>query len=72
MLNFSGALEHLKSGARMSRFGWNGPGQYIEMQKPDAYSKMTLPYLYIKTVEGDLVPWAASQTDIMAVDWYMV
>lgn len=71
MINFSEALERLKNGDRVSRYGWNGPGQYIEMQVPDTYSKMTRPYLYIKTVDGDLVPWAASQTDLMADDWYV-
>jgi len=30
---------------------------------------MTLPYIYITTVQGDLVPWLASQTDLLAADW---
>ena len=30
---------------------------------------MTLPYLYMRTVQGDLVPWLASQTDLLAEDW---
>jgi hypothetical protein len=72
MFNFSEALRQLKSGNKVSRFGWNGPGQYIEIQRPDAHSKMSLPYLFIKTVSGDLVPWAASQTDVLAEDWYTV
>jgi len=69
MSNFGGALEALRVGARVTRKRWNGPGQYIEMQWPDEHSKMTLPYLYIKTVQGDLVPWLASQTDLLADDW---
>ena len=28
-----------------------------------------LPYLLMKTVQGDFVPWLASQTDILAEDW---
>lgn len=28
-----------------------------------------LPYLMMKTVQGDFVPWLASQTDILAEDW---
>ena len=66
------ALECLENGNRVSRANWNGPGQYLELQMPDSNSKMTLPYIYIKTVQGDLVPWLASQTDILAVDWYLV
>lgn len=27
------------------------------------------PYLIMKTVDGEYVPWVASQTDILAVDW---
>ena len=30
---------------------------------PDDKSKMTLPYIYMKTAQDDLVPWLASQTD---------
>lgn len=51
------------------RRGWNGPGKYLTLQVPDAGSKMTLPYIYITTVQGDRVPWLASQTDILATDW---
>ena len=72
MSSFSVALIHLKDGDQVSRYGWNGPGQYIELQRPDEFSKMSLPYLFIKTVQGDLVPWHPSQTDILADDWYAV
>lgn len=27
------------------------------------------PYLIMKTVEGEYVPWLASQTDLLATDW---
>lgn len=57
---------------RWSRRGWNGPGQFIELQVPDQHSKMTLPYIFITTVQGDRVPWLASQTDLLASDWYIV
>lgn len=67
--NFGWALWKLTSGKRVSRLGWNGKGMYIELQKPDANSKMTLPYIFMKTAQGDLVPWLASQTDILATDW---
>lgn len=57
---------------RWSRRGWNGPGQFIELQAPDEHSKMTRPYIFITTVQGDRVPWLASQTDLLAQDWYLV
>lgn len=30
-----------------------------------------LPYLMMKTVHDEFVPWLASQTDILAEDWYI-
>lgn len=71
-MNFGQALIALKAGHKVSRVGWNGKGQWIALQKPDAHSKMGLPYLYISTVDGKLVPWLASQTDILAEDWGVV
>jgi len=66
------AVHMMRAGSKVGRVGWNGPGQYLEMQTPDEHSKMTLPYIYITTVQGDLVPWLASQTDILATDWAVV
>jgi hypothetical protein len=72
LFSFSAALEHLKKGEKVSRQGWNGKGMYIELQKPDKNSKMTLPYIYMKTVDDKLVPWLASQTDMLSEDWMSV
>lgn len=66
------AITVMRVGGRVTRAGWNGPGQWLELQVPDEKSKMTLPYVYISTVTGDLVPWQASQTDILAHDWEQV
>lgn len=77
-MNFGQALETLKNGGRMARAGWNGKGIFIELQRPDANSKMTHPYIYINTTglqtdnpdaPKNLVPWLASQTDMLAEDW---
>lgn len=70
--DFSTALLHLKGGHKVTRTGWNGPGQYLKLQVPDENSKMTLSYIYITTVQGDLVPWLASQTDILNEDWILL
>lgn len=81
MLNFGQAIEALKDGKRVARKGWNGKGIYLEMQRPDAHSKMTLPYIYIVTnglvtdnpdAPKGIVPWLASQTDMLSEDWYVV
>lgn len=71
-LNFGDALSLLRDGYSVTRDGWNGPGQYLRLQTPGPKSKMTLPYIYITTVQGDLVPWLASQTDLLASDWKLV
>ena len=68
-MNFSDALEHLKRGGKVSRSGWNGKGMWLAIQRPDAQSKMSLPYIYVSTVKGNLVPWIPGQVDIFADDW---
>lgn len=64
------AIKQMRNGSKVSRTGWNGPGQSLELQVPDANSKITLPYIFINTVQGGRVPWLASQTDLLATDWY--
>lgn len=71
-MDFGQALAALQFGQRVTRAGWNGADQYLELQVPDAHSKMKRPYLYISPVDGGLVPWVASQTDLLAVDWQTV
>ena len=74
-MNFSQALDRLKAGAKIARSGWNGAGLWLEIQRPDAHSKMTLPYIFMsypenaKNTPGARVPWLASQTDLLSEDW---
>jgi len=68
-VTFSDALNSLKLGSRIARSGWNGKGMWLELQTPTETSKMTLPYIFMKTACNNLVPWLASQTDILAEDW---
>lgn len=44
-LTFGDALHMLKLGKKVARAGWNGKGLSVELQRPDAHSKMTLPYI---------------------------
>lgn len=71
-MDFSAALRELKLGNRIARMGWNGRGMWLGLQTPDDKSKMTLPYIYMKTADNHLVPWLASQTDLLAEDWMIV
>ena len=66
------AVQALREGRRVIRAGWNGKEQFLMLQVPDAHSKMSLPYVYIRTVQGDLVPWICSQTDLLAQDWQVM
>jgi Protein of unknown function (DUF2829) len=72
MFGIGQAVKEMQNGHRVSRQGWNGKGMYLELQVPDANSKMTLPYVYMKTAQDDLVPWLCSQTDLLATDWGIV
>lgn len=82
---FGGAVAHLKSGLKVSREGWNGKGMYLYYVPANSYPAVTdvakaefgemveyRDYIALKTVQGNIVPWVASQTDILAEDWYIV
>ena len=84
IMNFGDAIQALKNGKKVQRTGWNGKGLHLELQIPDENSKMTLPYIYMQypsTPASDSapsnhvnarVPWLASQTDMLAVDWQVI
>lgn len=75
---FGLAIEAMRKGKKVQRAGWNGKGLWLELQVPDAHSKMTLPYIFInyphdaQNTPGARVPWLASQTDMLADDWRIV
>jgi hypothetical protein len=83
-LPFGLALELAKCGHSIARRGWNGKGLTVSVKQPSKDSDMTLPYLYMQypsTPASDSapkshinarVPWLASQTDILANDWFIV
>lgn len=67
--DFCYALNAMLAGHKVQRAGWNGKGMWVALQKPDQYSKMQRPYIYISTAQGELVPWVASHGDLLANDW---
>jgi len=71
-MTFGDAIAELKGNKKVARKGWNGKGMYLELQTPDTHSKMSLPYIYMKTADDKLVPWLASQTDMLSDDWEIV
>lgn len=68
-MNFGEALEALRAGKRAAREGWSGHNLWIAIQWPDEHSMMRSPYIYMKPANGTLVPWVASQTDLLSLDW---
>ena len=71
-MKFGEAVEALKADHKVARRGWNGKNMWLKLQRPDANMKMTLPYIYMKTADAQLVPWLASQTDILSEDWIFI
>lgn len=75
--DFSWALRMLKIGKRVARTGWNGKGMWLTLAtyaraRVDLTSTKTSTlsdFIVMKTADNTLVPWLASQTDLLAEDW---
>lgn len=68
-MTFSQALECIKLGFKVLRAGWNGKEMWLAIQRPDENSKMGVPYIYMKGVDGKFFPWNPNNLDLMAEDW---
>lgn len=86
-MNFSKALEEIKDGKRVQREGWNGKGMFVFLVQGSKFKVSRAPLLGIypegteinyhahidmRTADGMIVPWLASQTDVLADDWLEV
>lgn len=87
-LSFCDAVELLKQGKKVSRLGWNGKDMWLFIVKgntvksainecygnPDTPENAldVLDAIYMKTADNKLVPWLASQSDILSNDWHIV
>lgn len=80
-LSFGDAVAALKEGLRVERAGWNGKGMWLiyiggneyDVDAPLRFNTTELaPYIAMKTADNKLVPWLASQTDVLAEDWQIV
>lgn len=82
LYDFGAAIKFLKEGKKVSRTGWNGKGMYLYYVPANYYPAVTdiakeefgdmVPYgayIAMKTTQGNVVPWLASQTDVLAEDW---
>ena len=86
-MDFGGALNALKAGHKVAREGWNGrgmflflvPGSQFQVNRPPLlgiYPEGTVinyhAHIDMKTAQDTVVPWLASQTDVLAEDWVFV
>lgn len=75
-MSFGLAIEALKKGERVARAGWNGKGMWLYRVNGNSnFSAVTyehLPFIAMKTADNKVVPWLASQTDMLADDWQIV
>lgn len=74
-LSFGDALEYLKRGHKLARSGWNGKGMYLYLAKAIQTTDQnapTQPFIMMYTSDLNLVPWLASQSDMLATDWCLV
>lgn len=80
-MNFGQAIDSMGSGYKVSRQGWNGKGMFLFLIPIDweFYSDIegieglpTEPFICMKTADNKLIPWLASQADLLAEDWGIV
>lgn len=86
-MHFGSALARIKDGQKVARAGWNGKGMFVFLVPGSTFVVNRAPLLGIypegttikyhahidmRTADGQIVPWLASQTDLLADDWVQV
>lgn len=86
-MDFGDAIRAMKNGKRVSRDGWNGKGMFLFLVNGSTFTVNREPLLSImgdgtqvqyhahidmKTAQGYVVPWLASQSDMLADDWVVI
>ena len=84
--SFGDAINFLKAGNKVARKGWNGKGMFLFLATDIEFhtkadlscvseleGDLTLPAFVMKTADDHFcVGWLASQTDMLADDWFTV
>lgn len=86
-MNFSEALDLIKTGHLVAREGWNGKNMFVFLVHGSTFEVNRAPlntifqlgtkinyhaHIDMRTADGTIVPWLASQTDVLAEDWAVV
>lgn len=87
MLTFGDAIKLLKDGKKVARSGWNGKDMFLYLVAGSEFivNRPPLTDLYptgtkvqyhahidMKTAQGYMIPWLASQADMLSEDWIEV
>jgi len=82
--DFSEALDFLKDGLKVRREGWNGNNMFLFLVQGSTFTVDREPlvsilgkgtavnyhaHIDIRTTTGEIVPWTASQADLLSEDW---
>ena len=86
-MDFGQALAAIKTGKKVTRAGWNGNDMFLFLVPGSTFTVNRAPLLGIypegtqiqyhahidmKTAQGYVVPWLASQADLLSEDWILV
>lgn len=86
-MDFGDAIAAMKAGKRVARAGWNGKGMFLFLVGGSTFTVNREPLMSIlgegtqvqyhahidmKTAQGYVVPWLASQADMLSEDWVLV
>jgi len=79
-MTFGLAIEAVKKGSRVARKGWNGKGMWLTLVKTPPTTAIHIngevygfsSYIQLKAADNKMIPWNASQADMLAEDWCIV
>jgi hypothetical protein len=86
-MTFGHALYALKAGLKVARSGWNGKDMFLFLVAGSVFQVNRPPlntiypngtevtyhaHIDMKTAQGYVVPWLASQADVLDEDWCIV
>ena len=87
-MDFGEMLQWIKQNSKKAqRQGWNGKNQFIYYVPQGSYKPCTkiaeqlvneqglvdyAPYIALKTVQGKVIPWTPSISDVLAEDWMVM
>lgn len=85
--DFGNAVNLMRQGKKLARKGWNGKNMFIYLAHGSKFQPVRppisnfvpigatveyRPHIDMHCADGTFVPWVASQSDILACDWFVV